>query len=77
MLHRIPHIDKSDVQRREAKAQDVFVHTAIACAVVANHAARNQRLHHRKRARTQCATRAMLACQAHLRAALRVRPRRG
>ena len=45
MLHRVPHVGKAGVERRQAKAQDVRVPAAVAGPEVANHAACNQRLH--------------------------------
>ena len=41
MLNRVPNILKTNIQRREPKAQDV----GLAGAEIANHAARNQGLH--------------------------------
>src|SRR3990167_351172 len=52
VLHRIPNILKTDIQRRKAKAQDVLVDAAVTGAEVANHAACDQRLHDGKGART-------------------------
>ena len=89
MLHGIPHVFEAQVQRREAKAQDVLVHLAaiaLACtwsragpgAVVSNHAACNQRLHDGVgTAALAVHARAFVARQAHLRAALGVLTRRG
>ena len=77
VLYGIPHVFKADVQRRKAKAQDVFVHSAVARAEVAYHAARNQRLHDGKRTRARRPAGRVAACQADLRATLGVLTRCG
>src|SRR3954470_1790019 len=58
LLHRIPHVLETGVQRREAEAQDVRR------AEVADDAARDERLHDR--------VRSFAAGQAHLRSTLLV-----
>src|SRR5688572_12767295 len=45
MFDRLPYVFETDVQRREAEAQDVRVPSAIAGAIVADDAPRDERLH--------------------------------
>src|SRR5512133_1533084 len=52
MLHGMPHVLEAEVQRRETEAQDIRMPRAPGCgrvagAEVADHAARDQRLHDR------------------------------
>ncbi len=79
VLHGIPHVLEAQVERGEAEAQDVLVRplAAIALAEVADHAARDQRLHDGIGAAALAVhALALVARQAHLRAAPRMLPGR-